>query len=116
MSAVFEFICAQSPYSMRSILTSITYATEGLGSVVGVVVLAKPHYTMAIVAAQSFRIYIIAYYSVNAALAAVALAVAILNSKRYKARRRLDKKYEDAYADRVSILSSLTSSIEIIDN
>ena len=112
VSAVFEFICAQSPYSMRSMMISITYATEGLGSVVGIALLLAildPHHAAT---RQSWHYRPIVYYSVSAAMAVVGVMIAIFNAKRHKARRRLDKKYEDAYADRVSILSSLMSSIE----
>ena len=116
VSAVFEFICAQSPYSMRSMMISIIYATEGLGNVAGTVLL------VAILIPLSFgsssekppRTGSVVYYSISAALTIVALAIAIFNAKRYRTRRRLDRKYEDAYADRVSILSSMTSSIEIV--
>lgn len=114
VSTVFEFMCAQSPYSMRSMMISLTYASEGLGSVIGIVLLYAILGSNPQASVLSWNTLPIVYYSASAALAVVSLATALFSARKYKARRRLDKKYEDAIADRVSILSSYTSSVEIL--
>ncbi|KAL5505274.1 hypothetical protein EMCRGX_G006679 [Ephydatia muelleri] len=100
-SATVEFVCAQSSFPMKTVLVNLKYMADGLGTGVGVVLLA----TM-------FRLKGgVVWYLIAATVSAIlAVVFSWWNAKNHRMRRRDEKRYEDIMAERVSIFSSLTRS------
>lgn len=99
-SAVVEFVCAQSSVPMKTLLVNFKYMADGLGTIIGIVLLTTV-----------FRLgYVIWYLSASTILAVLGVGLSVWNAKRYRMRKRDEKRYEDLTAERVSIFSSVTSS------
>ena len=83
-TAVFEFICSQSPHSMKGLLIGVLYAIRGLYQLVAAFLVvpfenALPNHPI------SCGLW---YYLMNIIIGAVALLVYVCVSKRYRYRER----------------------------
>ena len=81
---VFEFICSQSPHSMKGLLIGVLYATRGLYQVVAVL-LALPYYIVDASMYPSCGFY---FYLINIVIGLVAVLVYMCVAKRYRYRVR----------------------------
>lgn len=99
-SAVIEFVCAQSSFPVKALLINLKYMTEGLGVLIGIMLVLI------------FSELLVKFWFVLASILPIALAVvsSLYNARGYRMRRRDDKRYEDLSAERVSIFSSYTPS------
>ena len=82
-TAVFEFICSQSPHSMKGLLIGLLYAIKGLYQLLAtilVVPFAVGHYSQ-----MSCGFY---YYLVNIVIGLIAVLTYIWVAKKYKYRER----------------------------
>ena len=82
-TAVFEFICSQSPHSMKGLLIGVLYAIRGLYQLVA---------TLLVLPFAVPTIHLIScgfwYYLMNIVIGVVALLVYMCVAKRYKYRKR----------------------------
>ena len=83
---VFEFICSQSPHSMKGLLIGTLYAIRGLYQVLAAV-LSLPYYLVPEFPRPSCGVY---FYLVNGVLGVVAVLVYMCVSRRYRYRERDD--------------------------
>ena len=81
---VLEFICSQSPYSMKGLLIGTLYAIRGLYQVLAAV-LSLPYYLVLEFPGPSCGVY---FYLVNGVLGVVAVLVYVCVSRRYHYRER----------------------------
>ncbi len=80
---VFEFICAQSPHSMKGFLIGIFFAIKGLFQLIGVLGILLPFsfwYTSPLVG--------LVYFLVNIVISVTGVVVFIVAAKRYQYRQR----------------------------
>ena len=90
--AVFEFICSQSPHSMKGFLIGLLYAIKGLYQVIAtllVIPFARDMY-------PSCGFY---YYLVNIVVGLFALLMYVLVARRYRYRERDEPSYIRRYAE-----------------
>ena len=85
--ATFEFICAQSPHSMKGLLIGTYYAIKGVFQLLGVLViyapiaaLCKPH--------ESFPVCSFAYYLINVVILLIGTFAFIIVARKYQYRQR----------------------------
>ena len=82
-TAVFEFICSQSPHSMKGLLIGMLYAFRGLYQLVA---------ALLVLPFAAFPIQTIScgfwYYLMNIVIGVVALLVYVCVAKRYRYRER----------------------------
>ena len=83
-TGAFEFICSQSPHSMKGLLLGVLYAIRGLYQVVAVLH-ALPYYTLDVSMYPSCGFY---FYLVNLSIGLVAVLVYVWVAKRYRYRVR----------------------------
>lgn len=92
--SVFEFICAQSPQSMKGMLIGLSFAIKGLFQLLAVcVIIPLSLWKLAFPSCE------FVYYLVNTAIGFVVLVVFILVAKRYKYRVRDEPSRERQYAE-----------------
>ncbi len=82
-TALYEFICAQSPSSMKGLLIGLSFSVKGVFQALGAT-FAIPLYL------HQFRGYDLLYYGINIALAFVTLAIFSYFARRYQYRERDD--------------------------
>ncbi len=82
-TALYEFICAQSPSSMKGLLIGVSFSVKGVFQALGAT-FAIPLYL------HQFRGYDLLYYGINIALAFVTLAIFSYFARRYQYRERDD--------------------------
>ncbi len=85
-TALYEFVCAQSPPSMKGLLIGLSFAIEGIFFVLGAA-LAAPFYDYA---NRIFHYCGVYYYGVNVWLSIMTFIVYVYYSRRYKYRQRDD--------------------------
>ena len=85
--ATYEFICAQSPHSMKGLLIGTFFAIKGVFQLIGVLVIYLPVSTTC-VSHHPFPLCGFIYYLINIALALVGIVAFIIASRRYQYRQR----------------------------
>ena len=98
---VFEFICAQSPHSMKGVLIGIFFAVKGLFQLIGVLGILLPFSFW-----QTSPRAGLVYFLVNIVISVVGVVAFTITAKRYQYRQRDDfcniRKYiEDFYEKEV---------------
>ena len=84
--ATYEFICAQSPHSMKGLLIGTFFAIKGVFQLIGVLVIYVPLATC--VSHHSFPLCGFIYYLINIVIALVGIVAFIIVSRRYQYRQR----------------------------
>ena len=82
---VFEFICAQSPHSMKGVLLGIFFAVKGLFHLIGVLGILLPFSFW-----QTSPRAGLVYFLVNIVISVVGVVAFTIAAKRYKYRERDD--------------------------
>ncbi len=82
-TALYEFICAQSPSSMKGLLIGLSFSVKGIFQALGAA-FAIPLYL------HQFQGFDLLYYGINIALAFVTLAIFSYFARRYQYRERDD--------------------------
>ena len=82
---VFEFICAQSPHSMKGVLIGIFFAVKGLFQLIGVLGILLPFSFW-----QTSPRAGLVYFLVNIVISVVGVATFTVAAKRYQYRQRDD--------------------------
>ena len=82
---VFEFICAQSPHSMKGVLIGIFFAIKGLFHLIGVLGILLPFSFW-----QTSPRAGLVYFLVNIVISVVGVVAFTIAAKRYKYRERDD--------------------------
>ena len=82
--ALYEFICSQSPYSMKGLLIGLSFAIKGLFQVIAAV-LALP---FALAVDNTHISCGVSYYVMNAGVGVVSVLVYVWVAKKYKYRER----------------------------
>ena len=82
---VFEFICAQSPHSMKGVLIGIFFAVKGLFQLIGVLGILLPFSFW-----QTSPRAGLVYFLVNIVISVVGVVAFIVAAKRYQYRQRDD--------------------------
>ena len=95
--AVYDFLCAQSPHSMKGLLIGTLYAIRGIFQLLGALVIMFPFLGWRM--SSSFPSCGFAYYLVNIAIAVVGFAVFLYVAKSYKYRQRDEPDYIFRYAE-----------------
>lgn len=90
----FEFICAQSPHSMKGMLIGLSYAIKGFFSFMGAVLALSFMFTKVSYPSCGFW-----YYSMNVVITLIAFVVFIFVAKRYQYRERDEPSNERRYAE-----------------
>ena len=80
---VFEFICAQSPHSMKGVLIGIFFAVKGLFQLIGVLAILLPFSFWK----DSPRAGLV-YFLLNIVISAVGVVAFIVTARRYQYRQR----------------------------
>ena len=82
----FEFICAQSPHSMKGFLIGVSFAIKGLFQLLGVLVVFLPFNFWSV--SISFPSCGFGYYLVNIVISIIGLIAFTYTAKKYKYRQR----------------------------
>ena len=82
---VFEFICAQSPHSMKGVLIGIFFATKGLFQLIGVLGILLPFSFW-----KTSRYAGLVYFLVNTVISFVGVVVFTVIARKYQYRQRDD--------------------------
>ena len=85
--ATFEFICAQSPHSMKGLLIGTYYAIKGVFQLVGVLVIYAP-ITAWCKSDKSFPVCGFIYYLVNVVILLIGTIAFIIVARKYQYRQR----------------------------
>ena len=92
--AVFEFICSQSPHSMKGFLIGLLYAVKGLYQVLATLLALPFVWGGSLYPSCGFY-----YYLVNIVVGLFALLVYVLVARRYRYRERDEPSYIRRYAE-----------------
>ena len=84
--ATYEFICAQSPHSMKGLLIGTFFAIRGVFQLLGVIFLFAP-FTFCKVQSK-FPVCGFTYYLINIVIVLVGIVAFIIVSRRYQYRQR----------------------------
>ena len=84
--ASYEFICAQSPHSMKGLLIGTFFAIKGVFQLIGVLAIYVPLATC--VSHHPFPLCGVIYYLINIVVALVGIVAFIIVSRRYQYRQR----------------------------
>ena len=84
--ALYEFICSQSPHSMKGLLIGLSFAIRGISETIATT-LVLPFYFYFSLKKSSFSCGMV-YYLVNIGLGVLALLVFTCAARRYKYRER----------------------------
>ena len=90
---VFEFICAQSPHSMKGFLIGVFFAVKGLFQLIGVLGILLPFSFW-----QDWNRVGLVYFLVNILISVVGVVAFMITAKRYQYRER-----EEVYNERQKI-------------
>ena len=85
--ATFEFICAQSPHSMKGLLIGTYYAIKGVFQLLGVLVIFAPILAWC-KSNEKFRVCGFIYYLVNVVILLIGTIAFIIVARKYQYRRR----------------------------
>ena len=85
--ATFEFICAQSPHSMKGLLIGTYYAIKGVFQLVGVLVIYAP-ITVWCKSDEKFPVCGFIYYLVNVVILLIGTIAFIIVARKYQYRQR----------------------------
>ena len=85
--ATFEFICAQSPHSMKGLLIGTYYAIKGVFQLVGVLVIYAP-ITAWCKSDEKFPVCGFIYYLVNVVILLIGTIAFIIVTRKYQYRQR----------------------------
>ena len=85
--ASYEFICAQSPHSMKGMLIGTFFAIKGVFQLLGILVLYVP-FVSSCTQQGRFPLCGFIYYLINIVIALVGIVAFIIVSKRYQYRQR----------------------------
>ena len=100
--AIYEFICAQSPHSMKGLLIGIHFAIKGIFQLLGVLIVYTP-ITVGCDYRHEFPICGFVYFLVNTLVAFIGLIVFVIVARRYKKRERDEPdniyRYAEEYYD-----------------
>lgn len=88
----FEFICAQSPHSMKGMLIGLSYAIKGFFNLMGTILILS-FYQL------DFPSCGFGYYSMNVMIGVITFVTFVKVSKRYKYRERDEPSKEREYAE-----------------
>ncbi len=80
---VFEFICAQSPHSMKGLLIGISFAVKGVFQLIGVLGILLP-FSFWVSSPRAGLVY----FSVNIVISVVGVVAFTVAAKRYQYRQR----------------------------
>ncbi len=80
---VFEFICAQSPHSMKGLLIGISFAVKGVFQLIGVLGILLP-FSFWVSSPRAGLVY----FSVNIVITVVGVVAFTVAAKRYQYRQR----------------------------
>ena len=86
-TAAFEFICAQSPYSMKGLLIGTFFAVRGLFNLLGIVIVFAP-FTGWLPLSDNRISCGIVYYSINVVIAFVGVIIYSCVARQYQYRER----------------------------
>ena len=81
--ALYEFICAQSPHSMKGLFIGLTFAVKGFFEF-----LSLATFLLFYLLRHSLSDYITVYYAVTTAVGVVGLILYVHSARRYKLRER----------------------------
>ena len=81
--ALYEFICAQSPHSMKGLFIGLTFAAKGFFEF-----LSSVTFLLFYLLSYSLSDYITVYYAVTTAVGVVGLILYVYFARRYKLRER----------------------------
>jgi peptide/histidine transporter 3/4 len=95
--AVYDFLCAQSPHSMKGLLIGTLYAIRGVFQLLGALVVMFPFLGWRL--SSSFPSCGFAYYFINIALAIVGFVAFMYAAKNYKYRQRDEPDHIFRYAE-----------------
>ena len=84
--AIYEFLCAQSPHSMKGLLIGTLFAIRGIFQLLGALVIIFPFLDWRL--SSSFPSCSFAYYLTNIVFAIVGFAAFVYVAKNYKYRQR----------------------------
>lgn len=90
----FEFICAQSPHSMKGMLVGLSYAVRGLFQLIGAILIFPFLYWKFSYPSCGF-----AYYSMNVVIGLVSFIMFVWVAKRYKLRERDEPSRERQFVE-----------------
>ena len=79
---VFEFICAQSPHSMKGVLIGILFAVKGLFQLIGVLGILLPFSFW-----QTFPRAGLVYFLVNIVISVIGVVAFVVTARRYQYRQ-----------------------------
>ena len=96
--AIFEFICSQSPHPMKGLLIGLHFATRGLSSFVGTVLL-QVFEVLTHKLNYDFPIAGCVYYLLNVVLSFTTLLIYVCIARKYKYRERDEPCKERQYAE-----------------
>ena len=100
--AIYEFICAQSPHSMKGLLIGTHFAIKGIFQLLGVLIVYTP-ITVGCDYRHKFPICGFVYFLVNTVVAFIGLIVFVIVARRYKKRERDEPdniyRYAEEYYD-----------------
>ena len=82
--ALFEFICAQSPHSMKGLLIGVYFAIKGIFQLLGLVVLYIPTVRVSCTSDQNFPTCGFIYYLINTVILLIGLVAFIIVAWRYE--------------------------------
>ena len=85
--ATFEFICAQSPHSMKGLLIGTFFAIKGVFQLIGVVAVFTPVVALCTSKTQ-FPTCGFIYYLINVAIALIGIIAFVLVARKYQYRER----------------------------
>ena len=85
--ASYEFICAQSPHSMKGFLIGTFFAIKGVFQLIGVLVLYIP-ITLSCSYSLQFPLCRFLYYSINIVIALVGIIAFSYTARNYQYRKR----------------------------
>ena len=93
--SVWEFICSQSPHSMKGLVFGVFYFIRGLFQCIGVSfhVLFRIHWKLSFISCRS------GFYLVNFLIAVITFFVYVWVSRRYRYRIRDERSNEYRYAE-----------------
>ena len=86
--ASYEFICAQSPHSMKGLLIGTFFAIKGVFKLLGVFLIYAPFIIRSCNCQDKFPFRGFIYYLVNIVLALVGIIAFVIVSRRYQYRQR----------------------------
>lgn len=97
-TAVFEFVCSQSPHSMKGLLIGLLYAIKGLYQLFSAILLA-PYLGLEYSNQSPKPSCGVYYYGMNIVIGAVAVLVYMWVAKRYRYRERDEPSNIHRYAE-----------------